>query len=213
MIVAENPRFVFVHVFKTGGTSIKRALRRHAMSPWQEYANVLLKRVGIPQFGPSPYPDHLTASKLIKRIGREQFDSYFSFSFVRNPWDREVSHYKYICRSRAHADHETVRSLSGFGEYLRWRCDNRFRQQVDYLNHEGERVVNFVGRFEKLNADFRHVCQRLGLNHKLPVLNRTNHSHYSNYYTEDLAELIRQTYCGDISEFGYEFQRTTSSAA
>ncbi len=213
MIVAENPRFVFVHVFKTGGTSIKRVLRRYAMKPGQEFANFFLKRVGIRQFGPVYYPDHLTANELVDQIGKPGFDSYYSFGFVRNPWDWEVSTYKYILKSTKHLNHETVRSLNGFGEYLRWRCDGRFQLQQDFLYHEGKQLVDFVGRFENLNEDFQAICGKLSVRHQLPALNRTGGAPYQSFYTDELVELVRYTYQSDIDEFGYRFDQTDDSEA
>ena len=205
MIVAEKPRFIFVHVFKTGGTSVKRVLRRYAMKPGQEFANFFLKRIGIPQFGPTYYPDHLTAGELVEQVGKERFDSYYSFGFVRNPWDWEVSTYKYILKNQKHFNHEAVKSLKGFGEYLRWRCDGRFQLQQDFLYLNGKQLVDFVGRFETLNEDFQSVCRQLQIRHQLPVLNRTGGAAYQSYFTDELVELVRCTYQSDIDEFGYQF--------
>jgi len=42
-----------------------------------------------------PYHPHITASELISKIGKEDFDSYFSFAIVRNPWAWQVSQCEY----------------------------------------------------------------------------------------------------------------------
>ena len=57
--------YSFVHINKTGGTSVVVAL-------------------GLP-FG------HLTAREKIEQLGRERWDGRFTFAFVRNPWDRVAS--------------------------------------------------------------------------------------------------------------------------
>lgn len=212
MIVAEKPRFVFVHVYKTGGTSVKRALRRYAMKPGQEFANFFFKRLGIPQFGPVHYPDHMTAGELINQIGQDSFDDYFSFGFVRNPWDWQVSMYKYIIRNRMHPDHETVKSFRGFTDYLRWRCDGRFRWQRDFVFVEQRQVVDFVGRFENLTNDFEYVCDQLQIQRRLPTLNRTRSTDFRKFYTDPLIELVNQTYRPDIDQFGYQFESVNSPA-
>lgn len=213
MIVAENPRFVFVHVHKTGGTSIKRVLRRYAMKPGHELANQFLKRIGIRQFSPVYYPNHFTANQLIERIGSVRFGSYYSFGFVRNPWDWQVSTYRYILRNRKHPHHKIVVALKEFGEYLRWRCDERFQLQRDFLYQDDKQVVDFIGRFENLTEDFQSVCRQLKLRHRLPVLNRTGGKRYESYYTEYLKELVQTTYRPDIEEFGYQFEKAASKAA
>ena len=213
MIVCEEPAFVFVHVFKTAGTSIKRALRRYAMPAWQEYANSVLKRVGVSQFGPPSYPDHQLACELIDQIGLEAFERYFSFAFVRNPWDWELSHYKFILRLKRHPQHQEVSQLSDFTDYVRWRCDGRFQLQQDFITLDDEIIVDFVGRFENLEADFHLVCQQIGIQPKLAKLNATRKTDYREHYDDKSAELIRQTYLCDVIRFGYQFDRKNSDAA
>lgn len=205
MIVSESHHFVFVHIFKTGGTSVKRALRRFAMRPWQEPANAILKRIGIPQFGPRGYRDHMTASQLIDDRSLDWFQSQFSFAFVRNPWDWELSHYKYILRNNQHFNHKEVSGLNDFSEYVRWRCDRRTQLQSDFVMHQGKLVVDFVGRFENLDADFRHVCDRIDVRCRLKKLNSTRKSVYQQHYDDRTRELIGQTCKRDIEIFGYQF--------
>ena len=59
--------FVFIHINKTGGSSIELAL------------------------GYSP--EHKTAVVKRKELGKGAWKKLFSFTIVRNPWDRAVSHY------------------------------------------------------------------------------------------------------------------------
>ena len=203
MIVCDEPKFVFVHIFKTAGTSVKRSLRRFAMPAWQEWGNVVLKRIGVPQFGPPRYPDHMRASELIAQIGAEQFSQYFSFAFVRNPWDWELSHYKYILKFKGHSNHAEVARLGSFSEYVRWRCDQRFQLQSDFVVSEGKILVDFVGRFESLQSDFADVCDKIGVRAKLGQQNKTRRTRYQDHYDDRTAALIEQTFAVDIERFGY----------
>ena len=205
MIVSSQRQFVFVHIFKTAGTSIKRAIRRYAMPGWHEGANFVFKRIGIAQFGPPSRGDHFNASDLISDIGRKEFNRLFSFAFVRNPWDWELSHYRYICKHQSHGDHAEVTQLKRFSEYLRWRCDGRFQSQESFLLHQGKPVVDFVGRFENLHSDFGYVCRRLNIPFRLPRLNRTRREDYRMHYNDRTQNLIAETYAADILRFGYAF--------
>jgi hypothetical protein len=213
MIVSHRRNFVFVHIFKTAGTSIKRALRRHAMPGWQEPMNHLLKRIGIPQFGPAYYPDHMTAGELIDQISLEKFSTMYSFAFVRNPWDWELSHYKYILRHPRHQVHQEVKRLRGFSEYVRWRCDGRQRTQKSFLTFNGQRVVDFVGRFETIDADFQSVARQLGISPKLKRLNQTRPTVYQRHYDHQTVNLICDAYQEDIDAFGYRFDGRLTAAA
>lgn len=205
MIVSIKRQFVFVHIFKTAGTSIKRAVRRYAMPSWHESANFVFKRIGIPQFGPPSKGDHFKATDLISEIGRTSFDRMFSFAFVRNPWDWELSHYRYICKNESHTNHAEVSALNSFGDYVRWRCDGRFQLQESFLMHEGRSVVDFVGRFENLASDFKYACARIGIPYRLPRLNATRREDYRAAYDDRASDLIFSTYQGDIDRFGYSF--------
>jgi len=205
MIVSNSRKFVFVHIFKTAGTSIKRAIRRYAMPTWHEGANFVFKRIGVPQFGPPSRGDHFRATDLIGEIGHEQFDRMFSFAFVRNPWDWELSHYRYICKHDSHPNHTEVSNLGGFSEYVRWRCDDRFQTQESFLIHNDQTAVDFVGRFENLASDFEYVCRRLHIPFRLPRLNQTKREEYQTAYDDRTRSLVESTYASDIERFGYAF--------
>jgi len=175
------------------------------MPAWQEPANQVLKRIGVPQFGPEKYPDHMKASDLIQQTSLERFNSMFSFAFVRNPWDWELSHYKYILKRPRHEFHQEVQGLGSFSEYVRWRCDGRFQLQKSFIVHQGQPVVDFVGRFETIDADFQHVAKRLGISSKLRRLNQTRRTVYQQHYDTKTSELISNAFAADIAEFGYRF--------
>ena len=167
--------------------------------------------MGISQFGPRYYPDHWRVADLIESIGETTFSNYFSFGFVRNPWDLEVSHYKYILAASKHPSQERVKKLNGFSEYIRWRCDGNAQIQSDLLTWQGQLAVDYVGRFESLEEDFGLICRQLGIKSRLPKLNRTRPDDFRTYYDDFTAGLVEQAFQEDVERFGYLFE--TSSAA
>ena len=76
--------------------------------------------------------------------------------------------------------------------------------------------VDFIGRFENLQDDFNHVCDKIGIEHKsLPHLNHEGFYegkeipppiHYSKHYDSELIEIVRNRCQADIDRFGYEFE-------
>jgi len=106
---------------------------------------------------------------------------------------------------------------------LRWKFDaNRPYQfhidtsielQSDYLiDLHGNVIVDFIGRYERLQEDFDEVCRRIGipappLPHKRKAQDRKD---YRSYYTAETAELVAQRFKRDIEMFGYRFDEPSA---
>jgi hypothetical protein len=69
----------------------------------------------------------------------------------------------------------------------------------------GEVIADFVGRYESLAADFRAVCQHLGIEATLPHENATAHAPYRDYYTPATRAVVERVYRRDLDLFGYDF--------
>jgi hypothetical protein len=205
---------VFVHVPKTGGTSIETALG--LFGPWQEEnrgtmfglvrsPDLAAKRLG------SAFLQHLSMQELDALHPQGELAGYFSFGFVRNPWDRMVSVYR---RTDPHLL-EHVRGLGielrdlAFAEFLARTAGiehAHLAEQARFVCDASDRVlVDFVGRFETLEKDFRTVCRRLKTEAPLPRLNASQRDDYRSYYDERTRALVAQRYRRDIDVFGYAF--------
>jgi hypothetical protein len=66
-------------------------------------------------------------------------------------------------------------------------------------------LVDFVGHFETLDADFAQVCRRIGTTVRLPRLNSTVHADYRSYYSDRLAAEVGSYFAADAARFGYCF--------
>ena len=54
--------------------------------------------------------------------------------------------------------------------------------------------MNFIGRYENLENDFKTVCDRIGIQRQLPHCKSTKHEHYSRYYNEEAVDLVYKEY-------------------
>ena len=181
--------FIFVHINKTGGTSVGNA-------------------IGL------PVKSHQTARGIIKRLGRDEWDKSFKFTFVRNPWDRIVSLYKYrLKKNRTRiASHQLdfdqwIEKTIG-SQQSRYYYDNpkSFQPQVDWLkDNEGKISIDFIGRFEQLESDFKVVRKELGLQSDLPHLNATSRTPYQTYFSERSFDTVSDWFKEDILTFDYQF--------
>jgi len=207
MLISRTHRFIFIHIYKNAGTSITRTLLPFSTNRWQRGANVILKKLSVSYLDPKPYATHIAASKAASMMGRGAFESYFSFAIIRNPWDWQVSLYTYMLKSTGHHQHELVKSFGGFDGYIRWRCTEEVRYQRDFVfSEDGEQLVEFIGRFERLNDDFQRICSRIGISASLPELNMSKVRPYQEYYNEERKELVRRAFEPDIRLFGYDFE-------
>jgi hypothetical protein len=122
---------LFLHVPKTGGSSIEVLLRRAGFSEGLWSNRQRDARHGV-------YPQHLTAADLVARLPGETID--LAFLVCRNPVARLASERAY--RDRLRRDRGRP-ALPGYDEWAgrvltkalrnRKRFDNHLRPQVDYL--------------------------------------------------------------------------------
>ncbi len=217
MLLSPGHGFLFVHIAKTGGTSVRAALNRQRWrDPWYwpiflcaRFSHLSGHRLAL------KLPRHAKIIAAKELLPREVFNGLFKFAFVRNPWDLQVSSYHHIRRERP----QYLGGHDNFTDFLRWKLDperpyqyhieTSIERQSDYLiDLNGCPCVNFIGRYEQLADDFSRVCRRLGLKcSPLPHRRRAadRDSDYRSYYTDDTAEWIAQHFARDIAWFGYDF--------
>ncbi len=112
MLMSRKRKFIFIHIYKNAGSSVTNALLPFATSKWQRMIDRVSIKLKLPrQFDPAPFPVHIRAPELVKAIGKEAFDSFYSFAIVRNPWDWQVSLYNYALKSTSHPQHELTKAL------------------------------------------------------------------------------------------------------
>jgi hypothetical protein len=207
MLKSDKYRFIFVHIYKTGGSSITSALMPFCTTLPKKVLNKILKPLGVMYFEPRPYPKHAFASDIISKMGQRRYKSYFSFAFVRNPWDLQVSLYKYVLRDPTNQHHEIIKGFSDFSEYIEWRCNEEVQYQKDFIySQNGEKLVNYIGKFETLNRDFQYICERIGISANLPHLNVSQRKPYQEYYNVKTARLVQEVFKPDIEIFNYRFE-------
>lgn len=213
MLISDRHKFIFVHVWKVAGMSIQRALR-HATRRWTETPRRLLASMGIAPLARkyAEIAEHASAVELRAQLPADVFNGFFRFAFVRNPWDLEVSLYHYAMAHPGHHKHEQFKAMRGFDEYIAWRVQSRGRLQLDFLaDARGQLLMDFVGRFERLQADFRVVCETIGVNANLPHVNSSSHRDYRECYTARTRAMLAAAVRDDIDQFGYEFDGPADS--
>jgi hypothetical protein len=177
-MICNECKCLFVHIPKTAGQSIEQVFIDLLGLSWKKRSKLLLVENKDPLQGP-PRLAHLTAQEYITHqyIEPSLFDSYYKFSFVRNPWSRLVSEYKY--RYFDLYDFKTF-----VFNYFPKSNDDHYDLGLDYYRHilpqydfiydsSGKQLVDFIGKFENLQIDFELICQQLEIkNITLPYRNK-----------------------------------------
>ena len=212
MLVNWQKGYVFVHVPKTGGTSITQVLKHdcdRAILPLRalgylfDHAGHRLPERAFPWVG---YPYHIRARDLLRLWG-ERYRQLSSFAFVRNPWDLVVSEYAYIQHKWDHPSRREVSSLGSFEAFVRWKQANgHHANQLDWLtDDDGSLIVSHIGRFEAYGVDAQAMLTRVGCNEPLPHANASARGDYRSAYTQETRAMIAAMYERDIEAFGYAF--------
>lgn len=199
VIVNHEQKIIFVHVPKTGGQSVTRALGGKTM-------------------------DFSTHAPLFAADNPD----YFRFGFIRNPWDRMVSLYHFLCQKNFKETDNFKQPEVRAAGFKIWLTRHEFYMQEDYKLPLGESWVvggqgdlppmqqrsqlfwlegcDFIGRFENLQSDFEKACGQAGIKAAtLPHMNRTEHKHYREYFDQESRDFVALHFGADINLMGYEF--------
>jgi len=197
-MISDTHKFIFIHINKTGGTSIEKVFM-----PDADRRDVPYKHAPV-AFYNERWPD--------------QFRTYFKFAFVRNPWDWLVSRYHWSKNRQHFFDYSFDEFLRRLKEGVRlsesalWLEDDALKPQLDRLTIGKAIAVDFVGRFETLQSDFDFVCAKLCIEPKsLAHVFKTRHAHYADYCGDESRKIIEQLYAVDIARFGYVFENVRRS--
>ncbi len=171
-MISHPHQCIFVHIPKTAGTSIESFFKKNLGLHPKAKAPLAISRNKVQAVGP-PHLTHLKANEFYENcyVSEEQFDRYFKFSFVRNPWDRVVSFYKYSNLDLLISFHSFV--TDELPKLMKERS-YFYAPQYQFIYQDGEQLVDFVGRFENLQQEFEKVCDTLDISDsKLPHKRKT----------------------------------------
>ncbi len=197
-MISHKHRCVFIHIPKNGGTSIESALCRWNLTP-SNYVELM---------GSKYHSKHHT----LRSIKKDLRDKYFTFAFVRNPWDRAVSLYSYYRGGgNKKSDLRIVDKIpADFKTFVMstWNIipQSHRKEQFTYIKADDKINVDYICKFENMNEDWEYIAHKLKINEKLPHIRASKHLHYSTYYDDETREVISKRYANDIKRFKYKFK-------
>jgi chondroitin 4-sulfotransferase 11 len=183
---------LFIHIPKTGGTSINAALN---------FPKPNLNR-GIKK--------HYRWCRIKPKLDPQIWQSAFKFCFVRNPWNRLFSHYRFRKKKPRFSKTEHFKTFEYWLKYELTQNTKigKLRPQLDWIkDEEGNIDMDFIGRFEQLHTDFETVCQKNHIQVDLPHREKSFPPiDYKKQYNTQMIDLVAQFYQEDIAYFQYTFE-------
>lgn len=214
MIISPGRNYIFVHIPKTGGTSLALALEGRAMrddiligdTPKAKRRRRRLD--GVKADG--RLWKHATLADINGLVSLDFVLSAFCFTLVRNPWDRLVSYYHWLRVQRfAHPAVACAKSL-GFSDFLNSPDTQASIEAAHYGSYmqavDGQECAQLFIRLEHFAEDSKGLREHLGFALELPHENRsTRGADYRDYYNDSDAELLLRLCQKDVLRFGYQF--------
>jgi hypothetical protein len=191
----------FIHVPKTGGTSVQKWLFKN--------------------FTTDKRAKHCSYKQALETYG----DLGWTYAVVRNPWARVVSAYFFSIEQwqlkldlidngtiqkpwKLHNTREYVESQleelnKGFNHFVFNGEDPLLLDpQVDYV-----RGVDYVMKLDNIQEEFKVVQEKLNCFKDLPHKNGSSHNHYSAYYNKNTRRAVEERYKADIEIFDFKFEK------
>lgn len=209
LVISHEHKAIFVHIPKTGGQSVEQMFLEDLGLTWEERAPLLLRPNDDPSIGPDRLA-HLYADEYVSKghISQKDFDSYFKFAVVRNPYDRIVSEYLYRFQStpfwKTPAPHRFVNQTypDDFTDVARHMVP-----QVRYvMDGAGQLLVDEIVPLENIKAGMAALSERIfGKHRDVPHRNKTKADNKAKKerVRARIAPLIAERYRADFEAFGY----------
>jgi hypothetical protein len=193
MIISHSRRFIFVKTYKTAGSSLEIALSKYCgpediltpLDEGEEAERRARSGLGARNYGKPArryraediarllgrrqraerFREHSAAWQIRRMIGREIWESYFTFAVVRNPYDRCLSRF-YYTKKFEEERRAKAWDLGSLDQFMRYNPGMINENWAMYTQND-EVLVDFLVRYEHLEADLAEASRRIGLERNL----------------------------------------------
>ena len=225
-MISHKHKFIHIHIPKCAGTTIEKVFGhfdghtgrngqdhrsiRMIQQPWLTRNSIssisnfreLIRRARHKSINKTNFNNH-------QQVTREQFETYFKFTIVRNPYSRIVSWYRSLIRDQVLLNYLKISSDIELKDYLKKFLHKSYmlKQQVYWLqNFDGKIDLDYIGKFENLESVFHKISKKFSLkNFHFPHEKKSNKIDYRKYYDDEIIDLVTKYYKDDLKTFDYKF--------
>lgn len=225
-MISNEYKCIFIHIPKCAGTSIESVLGHNLHYSGREAQDHrTIRMIEKPIFTRYLFQSKENLFEVLRRVKhslrregnpqnrltvtRDQYDRYFKFTIIRNPWSRAYSWYQNVLLDELHRQGRPVDKQTPLYEFLKlYAGRGSLRPQVYWLkSFDGSIHLDYIGRFENLLMDFHKVCSYLKItSNELPHKVKGSGEDYRLHYDEGSKELVASIFREDIEMFGYSFE-------
>ena len=204
-MISHKHKCVFIHIPKTGGMSMEQMLGVDVLK-FHQHSRSLVKH-GTP------------FNEYYKKYFNQDL-GYFKFTIVRNPWDRAVSifyHEKKMNQTNPNKRRRLIVDFckkyknKAFSEFIKSKLINKshtlkdtlWKSQAQFLTDK----YDFICKFEDLEADVRHVCNKLNIDFSnFPHINKGAKptKNYKELYDQESIDIITDLYKQYFKSLNYD---------
>ncbi|MFL6722626.1 MAG: sulfotransferase family 2 domain-containing protein [Sphingomicrobium sp.] len=207
MIISALHKFIFVAIPKTGTHSVRQALREH-MGPrdLEQVGLFVQKRFPIPELAQLQH-GHLSLRQVQPYLRPEEWQSFFKFAFVRNPFDRFISYCAFRTRGQDLFERDPKSVMRHYLFEAPPQDHLLFQPQYQFVTgDDGQPLTDYVGRVERMQESYDEIAGKIGIpSRPLERINATERRDYRDYYDQQLIDGVARLYARDLELFGYQF--------
>lgn len=138
------------------------------------------------------------------------YNDYYSWTFVRNPYDRLCSAYTDKIVNKTKGGLYSYRSCKDFTEFVNaiqhqnvTKCDRHIRMQTSLFPTN----INFVGKLENYDNDSKYIFNKFNKKKSEHInINSTIHNKYQNLYNEHTQNIVSKMYRDDLNTLNYTYE-------
>lgn len=219
MVISHRLKYIFFHIPKTAGTSVRQILlssnfQVDVIGKWDGMDKVKLKNNPLIDWNLKQHSNVAEAKEYFEKYTDYNYDEYFKFAFIRNPWDRQVSKYEFYMQNvyyQTDASPVNAELAKRFRELpAKQFLMNIINTQHEFISEDNNVTVDFMGKFETLYDDMKQIVNTIrpglpDLCWSLPHKNKTKRKDYREYYDEESKQRIQEVCKKDIELGHYTF--------